>query len=111
MGSAAGVETLIASIRVGSASRVQGTAVYMHAESDGVPRTLLHNLKHNRVIHERVIFLTVQTADVPFVPADERVQVTTLAEGFWRVIARYGFMEEPMLRGMVVQLYWPPGAL
>jgi KUP system potassium uptake protein len=95
MGSAAGVEPLIASIRVGSASRVQGTAVYMHAESDGVPRTLLHNLKHNRVIHERVIFLTVQTADVPFVPADERVQVTALAEGFWRVIARYGFMEEP----------------
>ncbi|MFI5244278.1 MAG: potassium transporter Kup [Gemmatimonadales bacterium] len=94
---AAGIDALLGSIRGGSATRVRGTAVYMHAVPVGVPRTLLHNLKHNRVIHERVIFLTVRTEDVPFVPAGERVQVTTLAEGFWRVIARYGFMEEPIV--------------
>ena len=94
-GSAEGVDPVLTSVREGSAARVRGTAVYMHAVAEGVPRALLHNLKHNRVIHERVIFLTVLTEDVPFVAIDERVQVTPLAEGFWRVIARYGFMEEP----------------
>ena len=94
-GSAANVEPLVASIREGSASRVTGTAVYMHGVPDGVPRTLLHNLKHNRVVHQRVIFLTVLTEDIPFVPVDQRVTVTAIADGFWRVVARYGFMEEP----------------
>ena len=67
----------------------------MHSVPEGVPRSLLHNLKHNRVIHERVLFLTVLTDDIPFVPTDQRVTVTPIVEGFWRVVARYGFMQEP----------------
>jgi len=91
----AGVEALLASLRDGSAARVRGTAVYMHSVPRGVPRTLLHNLKHNRVLHERVIFLTAVTEDVSFVPLAERVEVTVLAEGFWRVVGHYGFRQEP----------------
>jgi KUP system potassium uptake protein len=89
------VTPILDSIRNGSAVRVQGTAVYMHSSTRGVPRTLLHNLKHNHVIHARVIFLTVQTEDIPFAAADDRVRVIPLADGFWRVVAYYGFMEEP----------------
>ncbi len=86
---------VLESIRTGSAVRVHGTAVYMHSSARGLPRTLLHNLKHNHVIHERVIFLTVHTEDIPFVAPEDRVRVTPLADGFWRVVSRYGFMEEP----------------
>ena len=102
-GSAEGVGPLLTSLREGSVARVRGTAVYMHPVPEGVPRALLHNLKHNRVLHERVIFLTVLTEDVPFVAVDERVQVTFLAEGFWRVIARYGFMQEPNVPAVLAQ--------
>jgi KUP system potassium uptake protein len=56
---------------------------------------LLHNLKHNRVLHESVIFLTIQTEDVPHVRAHNRLQLEKMREGFHRVIARYGFMEDP----------------
>jgi KUP system potassium uptake protein len=90
-----GIEAVLASLRDGSAARVRGTAVYMHSVPTGLPRTLLHNLKHNRVLHERVIFLTVTTEDVSFVPLSDRVEITMLAEGFWRVIAHYGFRQEP----------------
>ncbi len=89
------IAPVLESMRNGSAARVYGTAVYMHSSARGLPRTLLHNLKHNHVIHERVVFLTVLTEDIPFVAGDDRVRVTSLADGFWRVVARYGFMEEP----------------
>jgi len=89
-----GLSALLASVKQG-AVRVRGTAVYMHSVATGVPRTLLLNLKHNKVVHERVIFLTMMNEDQPFVGADQRLSVTPLAEGFWRVIARYGFMEQP----------------
>ncbi|HVT38475.1 MAG TPA: potassium uptake protein [Gemmatimonadaceae bacterium] len=91
----ASVDALIGSVAMGSAARVPGTAVYMHAVADGVPRAFLHNLTHNKVVHERVIFLTVLTEVVPFVGADERVRVTPLADAFWRVVATYGYMEQP----------------
>jgi KUP system potassium uptake protein len=95
--SAASIEPLLASISGGSAAHVRGTAVYFHSSLDGVPRTLLHNLKHNRVVHDRVIFLTVLVEDVPATVDAERVTVTKLVDGFWRVVARYGFTEEPQV--------------
>ena len=79
----------------GSASRVPGTAVFMTSTPDGVPHALLHNLKHNKVLHERVILLTVKIADVPFWPEAERAKIEHLDQGFHRVIVKYGFMEEP----------------
>lgn len=79
----------------GSASRVPGTAVFMTSTPDGVPHALLHNLKHNKVLHERVILLTVKIADVPFWPEAERTKIEHLDQGFHRMIVKYGFMEEP----------------
>ncbi|MBS0478984.1 MAG: KUP/HAK/KT family potassium transporter, partial [Proteobacteria bacterium] len=77
------------------ASRVPGTAVFMTSSADGVPHALLHNLKHNKVLHERIILLTVKIADVPFVAQAERLMIDHLSHGFHRVVLRYGFMEEP----------------
>ena len=76
--------------------RVPGTAVFMTSTSDGVPVVLLHHLKHNKVLHEQVILMSVKTADVPEIDQDtERITVTKLEQGFWRVEALYGFMESP----------------
>jgi KUP system potassium uptake protein len=76
-------------------ARVPGTAVFLTANPDAVPRALLHNLKHNKVLHERVVVLKVETEDVPRVPASERLQVERLGANFHRVVVRYGFMERP----------------
>ncbi|OWK29451.1 potassium transporter Kup [Sphingomonas dokdonensis] len=78
-----------------SATRVSGTAVFMTSTPEGVPPALLHNLKHNRVLHERVILLTVKVTDMPFFPEEERFHHEALGDGFHRVILRYGFMESP----------------
>ena len=75
--------------------RVAGTAVFMTGSDDGVPPVLLHHLKHNKVLHERVLLVSVKTADVPETSAAERVKVTALGHGFWRVVAAYGFMQTP----------------
>jgi KUP system potassium uptake protein len=75
--------------------RVPGMAVFLTGNPDYVPTSLLHNLKHNKVLHERVLFVTVQNVDEPEVAADRRTQVSELAPGIHRVILRYGFMESP----------------
>ena len=77
-----------------SATRVPGTAVFMTTSLSGVPHALLHNLKHNKVLHERVMLLTVRIEDIPFVSEDRRVETKDYSAGFFRVILRYGFMEE-----------------
>jgi len=77
--------------------RVPGMAIFMTGNPDYVPGALLHNLKHNKVLHERVLFVTVANQDMPAVPPEERASVTKLAEGIHRVIVRYGFMESPHL--------------
>ncbi len=93
-GDTSDVAPLLRSLQDGSAARVRGTAVYLHTVPTGIPRTMMHNLKHNRVVHERVVFLTIETSGIPFVPPADRVSVTPLADGFWRMIARHGFAEE-----------------
>jgi KUP system potassium uptake protein len=77
-----------------SAARVPGTAIFMASSNDGVPSALLHNIKHNKVIHERVVVLTVQVEEVPYVEEDERYEIADLGEGFYRMTLHYGFMEE-----------------
>ena len=77
-----------------SAARVPGTAVFMTSSSSGVPHALLHNLKHNKVLHERVILLTVRIEDVPYVVTERRLETKDYGSGFYRVVLRYGFMEE-----------------
>ncbi|MBW6523541.1 potassium transporter Kup [Sphingomonas sp. RHCKR47] len=78
-----------------SATRVSGTAVFMTSTPEGVPPALLHNLKHNRVLHDRVILLTVRVTNMPYFPEEDRFLHEDLGQGFHRVILRYGFMEEP----------------
>ena len=76
-------------------TRVPGTAVFMTSGSQGVPVVVLHHLKHNKVLHDTVILMSIRTADVPDTQRHERVSIEALAHGFFRVIGTYGFMESP----------------
>ncbi len=79
-----------------SITRVSGTAVYLSSRLDVVPSTLLHNLKHNKVVHERMVFLSLVTNDVPYVPNVERTEVQVLKRGeIYQVTLHYGFREDP----------------
>ncbi len=75
--------------------KVTGTAIFMTSSSDQVPHALLHNLKHNKVLHEKTVFLTIVAHDVPYVPAEDRVQFERLVNGFYKLEAWYGFKEQP----------------
>jgi KUP system potassium uptake protein len=77
-----------------SLRRVPGTAVFLSASANGVPPALLHNVKHNKVLHERIVILTVHIQGVPQVPEEKRVEAHALDDGFFRIILHYGFMEE-----------------
>src|SRR5688572_15487061 len=77
-----------------STARVPGTAIFMNSGSSGTPSALLHNIKHNKVLHERVVVLTVKIAEVPYVEPENRFEMNAIGEGFYRVILHYGFMEE-----------------
>ena len=77
-----------------SVHRVRGTAVFLSSSGDGVPSALLHNLKHNQVLHERVLILTVKVEDVPHLPPEQRLEAHPGGAGFYRMILRYGFMDD-----------------
>src|SRR5216684_4793827 len=89
------IESLLDSIGPGRVHRPQGTAVYLTAFSGNAPNCLLHNLKHNEVLHEQVVLLTVQVRDEPYVPPNARAEVAHLGKGVHHVMLRYGFMEQP----------------
>jgi KUP system potassium uptake protein len=77
-----------------AATRVPGTAVFMTTSPVGVPQALLHNLKHNKILHERIMILTVVIDEVPYVSDEDRIGVRDLGGGFYRILIRYGFMQE-----------------
>ena len=89
------LDVFLADLHTNPIHRISGTGVFMTSNPNGVPPVLLHHVKHNRVLHEHVVLLSVQTKTVPEVPAAERVTVTKLSEGFFQVQAVYGFMESP----------------
>jgi len=89
------LDAFLSSIEVSPPLRVEGTAVFMTSTPDRVPHALLHNLKHNKVLHERVVFLTVVIRDIPYVEADERIEVKSLGCDFYQFLAYYGFKEDP----------------
>jgi KUP system potassium uptake protein len=89
------LDTFLTSISRRPPVRVKGTAVFMTSSPDGVPVVLLHHLKHNKMLHETVILLSVQTRGIPEVGRDQIVQFEPLGEGFYRVVANYGFMQSP----------------
>ena len=86
---------LISSLERGGATRVRGTAVFLSASVGTAPPALLHNLKHNQVLHQTTVVLTIQSIRSPRVSENERLEVADLGFGVWRVVARYGFMEQP----------------
>ncbi len=81
--------------------RIAGTAVFLAGNPNGTPLALLHNLKHNKVLHQRNILLTLVTEDIPYVTREHRTEVEPLPAGFQRVVAHYGFMEEPNVRELL----------
>ncbi|MGH8126004.1 MAG: potassium transporter Kup, partial [Rhodanobacteraceae bacterium] len=97
------LDSFIASLAEYPVPRVAGTAVFMTANGTSVPRALLHNLKHNKVLHERNVFLTVQTLDTPHAESEEQLELTPLAGGFARLILRVGFADDPDVPRLLTQ--------
>jgi len=89
------LKMLLADLAAEPPIRVPGTAMFMYGTTDGTPPALVHNLAHNKVLHEKIVFLTVVTEDVPHVASAERAIVKRIGKGFYSVVARYGFMEDP----------------
>jgi KUP system potassium uptake protein len=89
------IEDFLKDVAESKPHRVPGTAIFLAGNPDGTPAALTHNFKHNKIIHKRVILLTILTEEIPYVELERRVSVADLGEGFFRVIGRYGFMEEP----------------
>ena len=90
-----GLSTFLSSLKISPPVRVPGTAVFLTGSPDMAPRAMMHNLKHNRVLHERNIFLTVVTQPVPFIADDKRLEVVSLGDEFYRMTLWFGFMENP----------------
>jgi KUP system potassium uptake protein len=84
--------------------RVAGTAIFMTGNLGNAPPVMLHHLKHNRVLHEQVVLVSIQTLEIPAVPAAERFEVKALGHGFYRVVAEYGFMETPDVPALLAEI-------
>ncbi|AOR60920.1 low affinity potassium transporter Kup [Pectobacterium parmentieri] len=102
------LDAMIASLEKSPPTRVPGTAVYFSRATRVIPFALLHNLKHNKILHERVVLLTMRTEDAPYVLNARRVTVEQLSPTFWRVIASYGWRETPDVEE-VFQRCWQDG--
>ncbi len=89
------VDTFLPGLMLAPPARVPGTAVFLTADGSVVPHALLHNLKHNKVLHERNVFLTVETLPVPHAPAERQLKVEQIGDDFYRMVVRFGFMETP----------------
>jgi KUP system potassium uptake protein len=95
------LDLFLAEIGRKNPQRVAGTAVFMTGNMGNVPPVLLHHLKHNKVLHERVVLVSVLTEEIPNVRDEDRVAIRELGSGFHQVIARYGFMETPDVPAML----------
>jgi KUP system potassium uptake protein len=95
------LDIFIDSISSSPPMRVPGTAVFLTSTANRVPHALLHNLKHNKVLHERVVFLTIVTRDIPRVPSPDRVEINDLGCSFWQIEAYFGFTEDPEVPAML----------
>jgi KUP system potassium uptake protein len=102
------IEDFLRDISKNPPARVPGTAVFMNGTAAGIPPALMHNLEHNKVLHERVVLLTVKTKQAPYVEPEDRVSVAPLGHEFYRVIINYGFMEDPDIPKVLDEMT-PPG--
>ncbi len=89
------LDAFLTSLNYGGPHRVEGTGIFLTTNPDGVPRAMLHNLLHNKVLHERVIMLNVSVEDVPHVPDIDQIEITKLDHGFYHMIIRCGFKDDP----------------
>jgi KUP system potassium uptake protein len=89
------LDDFLQSLFVAPPTRVYGTAIFLRGESDGVPHALLHNLSHNKVLHERVVFLTVHMIEEPWVAPEDQAEVVALGHNCFQINVRYGFKDEP----------------
>ncbi len=101
------MDLFLADIRRSQPHRVRGTAVFLTSNSEGAPPVLLHHLKHNQVLHEKVMLMSLTTEEIPQVDQEERVQCHELGEGFYQVVAHYGFMETPDVPDVLRRLARP----
>jgi KUP system potassium uptake protein len=97
------ITALLEDLEATKPHRVRGTAVFMSGNPDGTPPVLLHHLKHNQVLHRQVALLSIVPTEVPFVPADEQLEVKALGNGFYRVVWRTGFMETPNVPAVLLR--------
>jgi KUP system potassium uptake protein len=97
------LEAFMESLFVAPPVRVPGTALFLRGESDGVPHALLHNLSHNKVLHERVVFLTVHIREEPWVAPEEQVKIVELGHNCFQLNVQYGFKDEPDIPGILRQ--------
>jgi KUP system potassium uptake protein len=97
------LEEFVATLKPGRPVRVPGTAIFMTGNAGIVPGALLHNLKHNKVLHERVVMMTVRTLDIPRVPEEERLQIRHLDENFHAINVQYGFLDQPNIPRALAQ--------
>ena len=89
------LDTFLPGLMLAPPVRVPGTAIFLTADKGVVPHALLHNLKHNKVLHERNVFLTVETMTVPYAPKKKRLKIEPIGDDFYRVVISYGFAETP----------------
>lgn len=97
------IDLLLADIENRKTVRVPGLAVFMTREPEGAPVVLLHHLKHNKVLHEQVVLLSILSEEVPEIPNAERIKIEKLSQGFYRITARYGFMESTDVPGILAR--------
>ncbi len=102
--SALPLDLFLEDIRRRRPARVPGTAVFMTSDPAGVPVVLLHHLKHNKVLHETVVIMSIEGEEIPQVSREERLTLKTLGDGFHRVVGRYGFMETPDVPALLASL-------
>lgn len=100
-------ELFVSSMEINPPVRVPGIAVYMDRTPEATPHALLHNIKHNKVLHEKVVLLTIETLEIPHVTENDRVIVIPKGHGIFRVIVRYGFMEDPNVPRVLEQVKAP----
>ena len=102
------IETFLEELAENPPPRIEGTAVFLTGLVRGTPTALVQHVKHNRVLHQRVVLLTVVTRNVPFVPPSDRITIKDVGDGFYRVFATYGFMQDPSVPD-ILRLCGPEG--
>ena len=107
------LDDFLASIRLNPPLRVKGSAVFLAGNPNGTPIALLHNLKHNSVLHRQVVILSVTTLEIPVVQADQKLEIVFQSADFWRLVARFGFSETPDIPALLAAstipgLVWDP---